>query len=72
MIERYAMTDDETKTALLAQIHDAVVGFDEETSARLCRQVLAEGIDPYDAIMNGLAAGMNTSTQQLSTYFLSL
>jgi methanogenic corrinoid protein MtbC1 len=45
---------------LLKQIHDAVVAYDEETSAQLCNALLKEGIDPYDGIMKGLAAGMDT------------
>ena len=50
----------EKKTELLQKIHDAVVEFEEETSARLCEEALALGIDAYDAVMNGLAAGMAT------------
>jgi methylmalonyl-CoA mutase cobalamin-binding domain/chain len=45
---------------LFRQIHDAVVACDEEASARLCRALLAEEIDPSEGIMKGLAAGMNT------------
>jgi len=45
---------------LLKQIHDAVVAYDEETSAQLCKALLEEGIDPYDGIMKGLATGMDT------------
>jgi corrinoid protein of di/trimethylamine methyltransferase len=44
-------------------IHDAVVAFDEEKSAALCRQALEAGVDPYTAIMDGLAAGMDTVGQ---------
>lgn len=45
---------------LLKQIHDFVVEFDEEKTAELCRKALDHGLDAYDAIMDGLAAGMDT------------
>jgi corrinoid protein of di/trimethylamine methyltransferase len=50
----------EAKEVLLKEIHDAVVAFDEEKTADLSRKALQAGIDPYDAIMEGLAAGMDT------------
>jgi corrinoid protein of di/trimethylamine methyltransferase len=55
------MADEQNRHPLLAQIHDAVVAFEEEKSAELCRQALEAGIDPYTAIMEGLAAGMDTA-----------
>lgn len=54
------MVTEERKKELLKQIHDAVVAYDDETCAQLCKAVLEEGIDPYEAIMKGLAAGMDT------------
>ncbi len=54
------MTTEDRKTELLRELHDAVVAFEEDTSARLCNEALALGIDAYDAIMDGLAAGMAT------------
>lgn len=48
------------KQALLKQIHDSVVEYDEEASPKLCQQALDAGIDAYSAIMDGLAAGMDT------------
>jgi corrinoid protein of di/trimethylamine methyltransferase len=45
---------------LLRELHDAVVEFEEDDSARLCNEALELGIDAYDAIMDGLAAGMAT------------
>lgn len=50
----------EPKADIMKQLHDAVVNYDEEACAALCRQVLEENIDPYEAIMKGLAAGMKT------------
>ena len=52
--------NDTEKQTLLKQIHDAVVEYDEEKSADLCQNALAVGLDPYSAIMDGLAAGMDT------------
>ena len=54
------MTTEDRKTELLRELHDAVVAFEEDDSARLCNEALALGIDAYDAIMDGLAAGMAT------------
>lgn len=39
-------------------LYDAVVAYDEEASAELSKAALEEGIDAYDAVMNGLAPGM--------------
>jgi methanogenic corrinoid protein MtbC1 len=44
----------------MKQLHDAVVDMDEEKTPRLCREALEAGIDAYTAIMQGLAAGMDT------------
>jgi len=49
------------KVDIMKRLHDAVVNYDEETCAALCRQVLDEDIDPYKAVMEGLAAGMKTA-----------
>ncbi len=54
------MGSEERKTELLRELHDAVVEFEEDDSARLCNEALELGIDAYDAIMDGLAAGMAT------------
>jgi len=54
------MTTKKERAELLKKIHDSVVEFEEETSVKLCTEALNEGIDPYDAIMEGLAAGMET------------
>ena len=50
---------DEIKNELLKEIHDCVVEFDEEKAAELCKKALEIGVPPYDAIMGGLAAGMD-------------
>jgi len=54
------MISEEKRSELLKKIHDSVVEFEEETSVKLCTEALNEEIDPYDAIMEGLAAGMET------------
>lgn len=54
------MVTTERKSEILRLLHDAVVAYDEEASANLCQHALAEGVDPYDAILNGLASGMET------------
>ena len=52
------MPSEERRQELLKGLYDAVVNYDEEASAELGRTILEEGIDAYDAVMNGLAAGM--------------
>jgi methanogenic corrinoid protein MtbC1 len=50
----------EREKKLLTKIHDAVVAYDEETSAQLCNNFLEERIDPFEGNMKGLATGMDT------------
>lgn len=52
------MPSEERRQELLKGLYDAVVNYDEEASAELGRAILEEGVDAYDAVMNGLAAGM--------------
>ena len=52
--------DSEKQAALLKEIHDAVVDMDEEKTPELCRAALEAGLDAYTAIMEGLAAGMDS------------
>ena len=54
------MVSEEKRSELLKKIHDSVVEFEEETTVQLCNEALNEGIDPYNAIMEGLAAGIET------------
>ena len=54
------MASEEKRTELLQKMHDAVVEFEEETVVRLCKEALDIGMDAYDAVMNGLTAGMGT------------
>jgi len=43
---------------ILKGLYDAVVVYDEVASAELSKAALEEGVDAYDAVRNGLAAGM--------------
>jgi len=52
------MPSEERRQELLKGLYDAVVNYDEEASAELGRAILEEGIEAYDAVMNGLSAGM--------------
>lgn len=45
-------------TAIMNQLAEAVVEGDDELAEELAQKVLKEGIDPYEAIVNGLAKGM--------------
>jgi corrinoid protein of di/trimethylamine methyltransferase len=52
------MSKEELREELLKTLSDGVVNFEEEKVGETAQKVLDEGLDAYDAIMNGLAAGM--------------
>ena len=52
------MASDERTKEILNGLHQAVVQFDEDKTRDWARIVLDEGIDPFVAIMDGLADGM--------------
>jgi corrinoid protein of di/trimethylamine methyltransferase len=52
------MSKEELRQELFKTLSDSVVNFEEEKVKEAAQQVLDEGLDAYDAIMNGLAAGM--------------
>ena len=54
------MVTEERKAEILKGLHDGVVEFNEEGVADLSKTALDEGMDAYEAIMDGLAAGMET------------
>ena len=54
------MVDENKKAEILKALHDAVVNYDEEMTVEMSHRALDEGIDAYEAIMGGLAAGMET------------
>ncbi len=52
------MGNEKLREGLLKELSDGVVDFDEDKVAEAAKRVLEEGLDAYDAIMNGMAAGM--------------
>jgi methanogenic corrinoid protein MtbC1 len=52
------MASTERAEQLLKGLYDAVVAYDEERAVELSKAVLEEGVDAYDAVVNGLAAAM--------------
>ncbi len=52
------MGKEELREGLLKKLSDGVVNFDEDKVAEAAKKVLEEGLDAYDVIMNGMAAGM--------------
>jgi corrinoid protein of di/trimethylamine methyltransferase len=54
------MITEERKAEILKGLHDAVVEYDEDLVGELSQAAVDEGMDAYEAIMDGLAAGMET------------
>ena len=52
------MTSGERTKEILRELHQAVVQFDEDKTREWAKTALDEGIDPFIAIMDGLADGM--------------
>jgi len=52
------MGTEEKRAELLNKLKEGVVNFDEELVRKTSEEVLENGLDAYDAVMNGLAAGM--------------
>ncbi len=52
------MSKQELREELLKTLKDGVVNFEEEKVREAAQRVIDEGLDAYDAVMNGLAAGM--------------
>ena len=52
------MATEARKKEILKGLYDAVVVFDEDKVVELSNAALAEDVDAYEAIMDGLAAGM--------------
>ncbi len=53
------MTDEAKKQELLERLADGVVKFEEDDVIAASNEVLELGLDAYEAIMEGLAKGMN-------------
>ena len=52
------MADENRRKEILAKLAEAVVEYDEEEAKKWSEIAVNEGLDAMDAIMNGLAAGM--------------
>lgn len=52
------MSKEALRKELYQQLKDGVVNFEEDKVKEIAQKVLDEGLDAYDAVMNGLAAGM--------------
>jgi len=52
------MSKEELRKELLKVLSDGVVNFEEDKVKEAAQRVLDEGLNVYDAVMNGLAAGM--------------
>lgn len=52
------MEKEKLRDELVKDLSDAVVDMDEDKAKETAQRVLDEGLNAYDAIMNGLAAGM--------------
>ncbi|MEE8359015.1 MAG: corrinoid protein [Candidatus Hydrothermarchaeales archaeon] len=66
------MVSDEERKKILEGLKKAVVEFDEDEVKRLSNEVLEMDLDPYDAILNGLAVGMEVVGQlfEKNEYFV--
>lgn len=52
------MSQEEIRLNLLKELNEGVVEYDEERVKKAAQEVLDKGLNAYDAVMNGLAAGM--------------
>ena len=52
------MATEERKQELLKDIREALVEYDEDRVRELAEIIVAEGVDPFEATMEGLAEGM--------------
>lgn len=52
------MVSAERRDAILKNLSEGVVGYNEDQVKEWANTVVDEGVDAYDAIMNGLASGM--------------
>ncbi len=50
---------EEQQADILERLKNGVIEFEEEAVKEAAQEALDEGVDAYDAIMNGLAAGMD-------------
>ncbi len=58
------MASEERTKESLKGLHDAVLAFKEDRAVELSRAALREGVDPYTAVVDGLAAGMREAGER--------
>ena len=61
------------KQQILREISEAVINFDVERAAELCRTAITIGVPPYEIIIDGMAKGMEVVSKRYESgdYFLS-
>ena len=66
------MVTEARKEEILKGLHDGVVAFEEDRVEELSQAAIDEGMDAYETIMEGLAAGMETVGELFDTqeYFV--
>jgi corrinoid protein of di/trimethylamine methyltransferase len=52
------MAKEDIREELIKTLHEGVVEFEEDVVKEAAQKVIDEGLNAYDAVMNGLAAGM--------------
>ena len=52
------MATEEKKKELLEKLRSAVISYDEDSAKEAANEVLTVGMEPNDAIFNGLVSGM--------------
>lgn len=57
------MTDEAKKNELLKRLADGVLNFEEDDVRAAAEETLEHGFDAYEAIMKGLAKGMNEASR---------
>ena len=60
------MGSEERREELLKSLSDCVVNFEEDEIKGVAQTVLDEGFNAYDAVMNGLAAGMEIVLEDIN------
>ena len=54
------MASEERTAEILKALHDAVVEYEEDDASKMANAAVEEGVDAFEAIMGGLAKGMET------------
>lgn len=67
------MRNQDSRSKLFNSLAEAIVNFDVENAKKLAQEVIDNGIDPYEAIMEGLNKGMKIvgDKYEAKEYFLS-